>query len=271
MEHASHHTDPPVALVPLLILVGPLLAYLAAVVRLRRRTAAWPTRRIVSFTVGIALLAAAFLPPVSVFAHNTLRGHIAQHLLLGMFAPLGLVFGAPGTLLLRSVPVSDARRLVAILGSRPLRLLTHPMTAAVLDIGGMYLLYLTSLYALTLSTPLLAGLVHLHFVVAGYLFTWAIVGPDPAPHRPGRWVRLTALFGAIAAHAILGKLMYGYGFPRETPYDLTELQAAAQWMYRGGDLAEVLLAGVFFARWIRQRRPGMTRPTTADLAGAAAR
>jgi len=45
-----------------------------------------------------------------------------------------------------------ARRIMNILRARPVLFLIHPMTAALLDIGGMYLLYLTPFYrGLTLS------------------------------------------------------------------------------------------------------------------------
>jgi putative membrane protein len=271
MEHAAHHANAGGAVLPLLLLTGLLVTYLAAVMRLRGKSRTWRAGRIASFSIGIFLLAVAFVPPVSEFAHGSLRGHMVQHLLLGMFAPLGLVFGAPGTLLLRTVPVPTARRMVGLLRRYPLRLLTHPATAALLDIGGMYLLYLTPLYALALADSRLSMLVHLHFVAAGYLFTWAIAGPDPAPHRPGRWVRLAALFGATAAHAILSKLMYAYGFPRGTPDNPTDLEAAAQWMYYGGDLAEALLAGIFFSQWIYARRPSVLRASTVPAGGVVTR
>ena len=188
-------------------------------------------------------------PPLSGWAHHDLRGHMVQHLLLGMFAPLGLALGAPGTLLLRNVPVEVARRIVAFLHTRLVRILTHPATAALLDVGSMYVLYLTPLYALSLSNPLVHVLLHVHFVLAGYLFTWSIAGPDPAPHRPGMLTRLAVLVVAMGAHASLGKIMYGYGYPRGTRAGLAEIQAAAQWMYYGGDLAELLLAIAFFAMW----------------------
>nr|WP_312457091.1 hypothetical protein [Pseudescherichia sp.] len=61
------------------------------------------------------------------------------------------------------------------------------------------------------------------------------------------------IFLATAAHAILGKLMYGYGYPQGTSASLEEIQAAAQWMYYGGDLAEFLIIVGFFAAWFRQR------------------
>src|SRR5690606_757641 len=123
-------------------------------------------------------------------------------LLLGMFAPLALVLGAPVSLLLRSLPRRGARVCLALLHSPPLRLLTRPWMALLLNIGGMYLLYLTPLFAAMASSPALHVLVHLHFLLAGYLFCWAILaGPDPGlrPARPLR--RLGVLFAGMAAHA----------------------------------------------------------------------
>lgn len=216
------------------------------------RDAAWSRLRTISFLGGLSLIIAAMSPSFLHWAHHDLRGHMIQHLMLGMFAPLCLVLAAPGTLLLRQVPVAAGRAIVAFLGTPPMRVLTHPVTAAVLDIGGMYVLYLTPLYAYAAGDPALHVLLHIHFVLAGYLFTWSIAGPDPAPHRPSMNLRLAVLLLATAAHGVLGKIMYGHAHPRDVTSDLEELRSAALWMYYGGDLAEVLLACAFFAMWFRR-------------------
>ena len=236
--------------VPAMVLVLYLLG-----VRRERTNGAWSAWRTASFIGGLLLIIAAVVPPVSDWAHHDLRGHMVQHLLLGMFAPLALALGAPGTLLLRRISPAAGRAIVRFLGTAPLRVLTHPITAALLDIGGMYVLYLTPLYALSQADPTIHVLLHVHFLVSGYLFTWSIAGPDPAPHRPGMPMRLAVVFLATAAHATLGKIMYGYGYPKGILADAAELQAAAQWMYYGGDLAEVLLIVAFFALWFRRRHP----------------
>ena len=116
----------------------------------------------------------------------------------------------------------------------------------------MALLYLTPLYAAMQASPLLHVLVHLHFLAAGYLFTWAVLAaPDVSPHPASLRLRLAVLFVAIAAHATLGKVMYGYLLPRHTANAAEEIMAAAQLMYYGGDLAELLLAMALFAGWYR--------------------
>ena len=233
-----------------------LLLYWLSVAQLRKNSR-WSGWRVASFTVGILLIIIAVLPPLSDWAHRDLRGHMVQHLFLGMFAPLGLVFGAPGTLLLRNVSPAVARRIMAFLKARPIRFLIHPITAALFDIGGMYVLYLTPFYVTSMSQPLLFVFLHLHFVMSGYLFTWSIAGPDPAPQRPTMALRVVVLFIATAAHGILAKLMYGYGYPQGTSTAVAEIQAAAQWMYYGGDLAELLLIIAFFATWFRRRNNGL--------------
>lgn len=254
MRHSEGY---PSAALLLLLLLGmlPLVLlcfYLLAAVRLRC-AARWSLWRLASFTAGTLVIVASVLPSLVDWAHHDLRGHMLQHLYLGMFGPLGLVFGAPGSLLLRSLSAQRARSIMTNLRTRPVRFLIHPVTAAFLNIGGMYLLYLTPFYALSMASPVLFVFLHLHFVLSGYLFTWSVAGPDPAPHRPQRSVRLVVIFLTTAAHAILGKLMYGYGFPHGTAASLTEIQAAAQWMYYGGDIAEFCIIIGFFAAWFRQR------------------
>lgn len=256
MEHGMHHAGMgySVTLFILLVIIPLVLLgfYLFAALRIRR-TGHWSAWRIASFTIGTILIVAAMLPPLADWAHRDLRGHMLQHLFLGMFGPLGLVFGAPGSLLLRSVSARVGHGIMNFLRSRPIRFLIHPITAALLDIGGMYVLYLTPFYALCMANPALFVFLHVHFVLSGYLFTWSVAGPDPAPHRPSRSLRLTVIFLATAAHAILGKIMYGYGYPQGTSASLAEIQAAAQWMYYGGDIAEFLIIIGFFAAWFRQR------------------
>lgn len=255
MELTGHHAEAGggiwAAVIPFLLLAAALAAYLFAVARQSYSARSWSRWRTLSFLAGISLLSVAMLPSLVQYAHHDLRGHMIQHLLVGMLVPLGLVLAAPLTLLLRTLPVRGARTVTAVLRSKPFHWLSHPVTALMLNIGGMYLLYLTPLYALTLINPYMHHLVHLHFLAAGYLFVWSIAGPDPAPNRPGMRTRVVVLFISIAAHAFLSKFMYAYNWPKNTPHDVEQIREAAQLMYYGGDLAELLLVVVLFASWYR--------------------
>lgn len=238
---------------PLALIILLTVAYLAAACAQRHKTAGWSGWRSGFFTLGSLLLAAAVAPPLMVWAHHDLVGHMTLHLLIGMLAPLAWVLAAPITLLLRTLPQAGAKRVAALLQSWFVRAISHPISALVLNIGGMYVLYLTPLYTASLQHQALHYWVHLHFLVAGYLFCWAILAePDVSPHRLSLRFRLGVLFFSIATHSLLGKLMYGYGWPRDTGHSLEEVQAAAQLMYYGGDLAEVLLAVVLLTLWLQK-------------------
>lgn len=174
--------------------------------------------------------------------------HAAQHLLLAMLAPLGLVLAAPLTLLLRQLPHRAARRLGRALGAWPVRLLTRPATALLLSSGGLVVLYFTPLYELTTDHEAVHRLVHLHLVAAGTLFAWVIAGPDPAPHRSSVQVRLVVLGVAVAVHASVARLLFaGIGVQVREP--LHQMRAAGNLMYFGGDIAELALAVVLLLTW----------------------
>ncbi|HEV2072647.1 MAG TPA: cytochrome c oxidase assembly protein [Thermomicrobiales bacterium] len=243
----------------MLLLLIPLLLYLGAVMKEHRRQRPWSKLRSLSYISAIALIAVAVSPMVTSATHHDPRGHMAQHLLLGMFAPLGLVLAAPITLLFRTLPLQAGRSLARFLRSRTGHLLSHPFMALVLNIGGMYVLYLTPLFRLSLSHPALHILVSVHFLAFGYLYIWAIAGPDPAPRRPGMRVRTAVLGTGIAAHAFLAKLMYAHALPAGTPFSTAEVRDAAMLMYYGGDVAEFLLAVALFASWYRGRRRSRAR------------
>ncbi|WP_063788026.1 cytochrome c oxidase assembly protein [Streptomyces sp. NRRL B-1140] len=251
--HEHGHTaggGTPDWLPPALLLLAAAGAYLLLARRARHRNPAlgWSRWRTGWFLGGILLLGVALLPPVAPYAHQDFRGHMAQHLLIGMYAPLALVLAAPVTLLLRTLPASRARRLTAVLHSPPARVLAHPSVSLVLSAGGLAVLYFTPLYNATATDPTAHWLLHAHFLLSGCLFAYAIAGPDPAPARPGVRARLVYLGVAIAAHAVISQLMYG-GFWVDVHAPVDQVRGGAEVMYYGGDLAELLLAGALVATW----------------------
>ncbi|MGK5738032.1 cytochrome c oxidase assembly protein [Micromonospora sp. URMC 103] len=251
------HTAP---LVAVALLAG---GYLFAVTRDGR---GWRRRRTLAWLTGCALLAVALGPPGLLPAGPP--GHMAQHLLLGMFAPLALALGAPVTLLLRVAPPGLRRAVGRVLRARPVHLLAHPATAALLSTGGLWLVLLTPLYAAAEGNPWLHHGLHLHYLLAGYLFAWSVVGPDPAPRRPGLPVRAGALLVAAAGHSVLAKFLYAHAEtlpPALGERDVDALHAAARLMYYGGDLAELLLAVALFAWWYRRGAARVPAPPAGQV------
>lgn len=260
MQHASHHVNDPgfAAWIPLLILLVISALYLMGFFSIQNAKGGWQKWRAMSFVVGLLLLGIAMLPSMMQWAHQDLVGHMVQHLLIGMYGPLFLVLGAPVMLALKALPVSSARTVTAILRSKVSYVLSHPVTALLLNMGGMYLLYLTPLYVKSLTNPFLHYLIHFHFLAAGILFTWSMIGQEPVAKRPAFGTRVFVLFISIAAHAFLSKFMYAYLYPINSPHSADQIREAAKLMYYWGDLSELLLAVVLFGMWYLKRDAAVT-------------
>jgi putative membrane protein len=252
----------------ILLLLAAGLGYATALLAVRRKAADWPFWRAGCWFAGLVVAAIAVTGPVAaasqhgmtahagpMAANHDFTVHMLTHLLLGMTAPLLLVLGAPVTLVLRALPTPYARKLSHFLGSRPIRTITHPVTALILDAGGMWLLYTTGLYH--------APGHQLHLLAAGYLFTAAVIGVDPTPHRPGRPTRAVVLLLYLAAHAILAKYLYGHPPAGVVPADG---RTAAELMYYGGDLIDIALIAEFCRQWYAAGGPRQAagRPRQRD-------
>jgi putative membrane protein len=219
-------------------------------------TKSWDYRRSWSWYGGVVVAGLALVGPVADASHASFIAHMWGHLLLGMLAPILLVMGAPVTLVLRAVPTRHARDIVRVLGSLPLRVLAHPVTASVLNIGGLVVLYRTDLYQVMHTMWWVSLLVHGHFLAAGYLFTAAMIGIDPVQHRPSHLSRAVVLVLALGAHAMLAK-----SFSMDPPggVSIDQAQAGSHIMYYGGDAVDILLIGIFCWQWYQATAPRANR------------
>lgn len=261
--HMAHDSGGTSAL-QLMLVAAVAGTYLILAMGRRREGRGWSSSRSAAFVAGCGALALGLSPQLLPYPSGDFREHMLQHLLIAMIAPLGLVLGAPVTLLLRSVPTSAGRRFGRVLRSRPLHFLANPVTALLLNVGGLAVLYLTPLYSVTTANPVLHHLVHLHFLAAGCLFTWVIAGPDPAPRRPSVPARLVVLGIAIAAHAVLSQLMYA-GLFVHLPVPADQRRGGAELMYYGGDIAELMLAFALVTTWRRRRAPAPPRSAESSV------
>jgi putative membrane protein len=242
---------------PLPFLALLLAGYGTGVLRLRGRGIAWPPGRTNCLLAGCACFAVAVLPPVGT-SDDSFRIHAVQHLLLGMAGPALLALSAPLTLALRTLPGRPRRRLLRLLHGRSLRILTAPVTALALSVGGSYGLYLTGLYARAEANAVVHAAVHLHLVLAGCLLSWAVVGVDPVRRRPSTAVRMTVLVVAAAAHDTLTKIMFARGLPIGGG-PIGERHTGAQLMYYGGTVVDIALAAVLLTQWWRASGRALAR------------
>lgn len=233
------------------VLVCAAVGYAVALWAARDRSP-WPRRRTAAWYAGLACVATGLIGPLAAAAHSSFTAHMAAHLALGMAGPLLLVLGAPVTLALRALTVRTARTLTRLLRTPYVRVITHPVVAAVLNAGGLWLLYTTSLYPMMHTSVLLHAVIHAHIVLAGYIFTASLIGPDPDPHRSPMSVRAVVLIVFIAAHSVLAKWLYAHP---PAGVDAADGRRGAQLMYYGGDAVDVLLIVLMFAGWYAASRP----------------
>jgi putative membrane protein len=266
--HSGHSGPGSFGIVMVLAVLALAGGYLVLAVRRAREPAGWSRWRSTSFLAGCALLLLGLHPALSLFPAGDLRGHMHQHLLTGMYAPLGLVLGAPVTLLLGVLEPRSGQRLGRLLRSRPVHLVANPVVALALNLGGLAALYFTPLYLATTRSPALHSVILVHFLLAGCLFAWVIAGPDPAPRRPGVPARLVVLGVAILGHAVLAQLLYAGAFVELPGVAAGERQGAGDLMYYGGDIAELLLALALVTTW-RPVRPRVRTHGPIGLRGQA--
>lgn len=225
-------------------------AYWAGAVSARSRN--WPLHRAALFTAGAAAVLVTVLDPLAARSHADFAALSYAHLLAGMLGPLLLVLSRPVSLALRALDVVPARRLSRFLRSRPLRFLTFPVTAAVLNVGGMVLMFRTDLFTAMQESPPVHWLVTFHLAAAGYLYTAALVGRDPMPHRAGLRLRAVVLVLSAAAHNILAKSLYA---DPPAGVDQINAEAGALILYYGGGVVELVLMFLLCRQWYSAQRP----------------
>lgn len=191
----------------LVVGIGLLVGYLMLVARLRARGDRWPLGRTICWTLGCLALLYATCGGLAVYGRVLFSIHMIGHMALSMIVPPLLVFGAPVTLVLRGCAARKdgsfgAREwLLTVLDSRYLKVIAHPVVAGVIFTGSLVVFYYSPLFGLALRTHLGHELMMIHFLLAGYLFTSALVGVDPAPVQVAHPLRLLLLFITMAFHA----------------------------------------------------------------------
>ncbi|HIW64340.1 MAG TPA: bifunctional copper resistance protein CopD/cytochrome c oxidase assembly protein [Candidatus Stackebrandtia excrementipullorum] len=182
--------------------------YLAGVRRLFKRGDSWPIARTLPWVGGWLLAVFVTSSGMGKYGMVLFSVHMMQHMTLNMLVPILLVLGAPITLAFRALKPSKERGLrewiTVILHSRFVRYASHPLIALGLYIFSLYLMYFTGLFEWAMRSHAGHLLMIGHFLAAGGLFFWVVIGPDPAPNRPPYAARVLLFFVAVVFHTIFG-------------------------------------------------------------------
>ena len=283
-----HHGVPPPTLgrvllsspdwLPIGLCVVLATVYLLGLLRLRRRGDRWPVRRTVFWLCGVLVVFLVSGSGFSRYAMVLFSAHMAQHMMLNMYAPILLVMGAPMTLALRALPAGrgpwSARAvLLRLLHSRVLQVLSSMRVAVALFMLSLFALYFTPLFSILMSTRVGHLGMQAHFLLSGYLFFWTVIGSDPGPRRPPHLVRILVLLPVNAAHAffavivvfsgtLLGQPYLGYVSPSWSSMAWDQALGGA---IAGGsaEIPMLVPAVVLFFQWFTRMQPAADETASA--------
>jgi putative copper resistance protein D len=251
------------------LLVTIVALYIKGVMVLTKRGDKWPVGRTISFALGIAVIDFATSGGLGLYAHFSFSYHMIAHMLLGMIAPIGLVLGAPMTLALRTLPQgrTPSERgvrgsLLAALHSKVGIFYTNPIVALLIFDGSLFALYFTDLFASMMQSHIGHLFMTLHFLAAGFLFFFVVIGVDPNPRKIPHLVQIVILFGAMSIHAFFSVALMstttlidkGYFASLQTPW-LTDLLADQKlggsigWAM--GEIPILIALVATFINWLR--------------------
>jgi cytochrome c oxidase assembly factor CtaG/putative copper export protein len=184
--------------------------YLVGVRRMRLRGDSWPVRRTIGWVLGWAIFVWANCGAPGVYGRVLFSVHMVMHMTVSMAAPILMVLAAPVTLALRTLTprrdnsLGPRELLLAVVHSRYFAVIGNPIVAAVIFFSSLIVFYFSPLFELALRTHTGHVLMTTHFLLAGYLFAWVLVGIDPGPKRWPPVLLLVILFGTISFHAFFG-------------------------------------------------------------------
>ncbi|WP_104091107.1 cytochrome c oxidase assembly protein [Arthrobacter sp. GMC3] len=188
-------------------------AYLAGIIKLRRRGDKWSVLRSVSWFVGLLSLVYITSGGTSVYGAVLFSAHMVEHMALMVIAPLFLALGSPVSLALQALtPRRDGSRgirewILILVHSKFSQLVTHPLFAAANFSGSLILFYYSPAFGLAMRYHVGHELMIVHFTITGYIFVQSMIGADPLPRRAPYPLRLLLLLATMAFHAFFGVSM----------------------------------------------------------------
>jgi putative membrane protein len=200
-------------------LAAAAILYAAGVRRARRRRpGAWPMRRAAAFAAGLLAALVALASPLAWRGETLLSAHMLQHLVLTLVAAPLVVLGAPVSLALQASRGHGRRRLAAIVRSRAVRLLTHPLVAWSAFAATMLATHLTGFYDLALRSSAAHALEHGLYIATALLFWLPVLGINPVRRLHGWLGRTLYLLTAMTPMSAISAALVYADAPRYPSY-----------------------------------------------------
>lgn len=217
-----------------------------------------------SFYAGWLTLAVALVSPLHELGEHLFSAHMLQHeLLILVSAPLISAAHPGATLLWAFAPrhrVNLGGWVHGVETSMPMRFLTRPLVAWLLEALTLWIWHAPALYQATLKSDWIHALQHLSFFVTAVLFWSALYGVGRSAMSYG--AATFYVFGTAAHCSALGALLtfsavlwypayeqttQAWGF---SPLQDQELGGVIMWVPSG--VVFVLVGLALFAKWLRE-------------------
>ena len=185
-------------------------AYIAGLLKLRKRGDKWSVLRSISWFIGLLALVYITSGGPAVYGAVLFSAHMVEHMALMAIAPLFLALGSPISLALQALtPRGDGTRgirewILVLVHSKYSKLVTHPLFAAANFSGSLILFYYSPAFNFAMRYHVGHELMIIHFTLVGYIFIQSMIGADPLPSRAPFPLRLLLLLATMAFHAFFG-------------------------------------------------------------------
>ena len=213
----------------------------------------YPRRRTVSFAAALVLLLLALQSGIERYDTTLFSMHMIQHLILLFPVPILLLQAGPVTLLLRVASPRWRARILAVMQSRVVAVVSHPLVGWTLLVAVMWGTHLSLLFDAALEDPLIHDMEHMLYLSTALLFWAPIFSVDPIRHRLRGGSALAYLITQMPQNSFLGVAIMFSSTPLyphyvtlqrawgPTPLEDQQLAGAIMWLV--GDA--LFLAAIF--------------------------
>ena len=183
--------------------------YVIAVRVLDRRGLRWPALRTLSFLLGMALLAIAYLGPFETLAHTYFWAHMGQHLIVMMLAAPFIVLSCPVALTVLATTGRTRAAVIRGLRSQVGLVLINPVVTWVLFATVLIGSHVTPVMEWVLGDhDAMAYVERPLYLVAALLFYYPLIGNDMCARRPRPAMRLLSLALMMIPETALGAVIF---------------------------------------------------------------
>jgi cytochrome c oxidase assembly factor CtaG len=158
------------------------------------------------FAIGIALVIAATMSAVAIYATVLFWVRALQVLILLYVAPFFLAMARPVTVVTHGFGITD--RTQRLLATAPSRVVLHPATTSAAMLATPWLLYLTPWYTTALRHEAVGYATDAMLLAIGFVYFYARLQTDPVPRRYTQLISLVISIVESLGDGLLGIVLW---------------------------------------------------------------